>query len=373
MHDLASNRLIGSPLVVRFGRLGDTVLLQPLLHALHRRYDAPCILLARGSWPQALYAGHPDVATVISLQDAHRPLLLDPQRWRIILQLRRSTPRPVYVCEPEPRALRKIKNMLTLAGIEQDSCVFISDIGISADEHWVDRLIRFASSTPPAYTTAPAGVEHAEAFHAPVLKIDDSDRSACDAWLRELGPHDAAPVLLQPANKRTIRWNGARGPDDDKWWPEQRWVELALAIRRERPDSKVLLCGAPPEADYLSSMSNAARDPAVHAVANDLPLRRLMALTERAHSMVSVDTGPAHIAAAFGCPLVVLFGRVSPTQWLPRNANGSTVLALGGPPRGGRVDALSVEEVFAAWNGLETRRPEGELVTRETKIAGMDA
>lgn len=32
-----------------------------------------------------------------------------------------------------------------------------------------------------------------------------------------------------------------------------------------------------------------------------------MALLQRAHSMISVDTGPAH-AAALDCPLVVILG-----------------------------------------------------------------
>ena len=41
----------------------------------------------------------------------------------------------------------------------------------------------------------------------------------------------------------------------------------------------------------------------------ELPLPRLLALQERAHSMISVNTGPAHSAAAMGCPLVVMFTR----------------------------------------------------------------
>ncbi len=337
------------PLVVRFGRLGDTVLLQPMLQRLHRRYNTPATLLARGHWPAQLYQGHPDVGRVMSLSHAHRPLSLDPQRWAVILQLRRLPPGPVYVCEPEPRALAKIRRLLALAGIQPERCVFLSDMRPFADEHWVDRLIRFASSSPPAFGSSSANEDRTAMSSAPVLWIDDSERSGCDAWLRALGPLDAAPVLLQPANKRTIRWNGVRGPDDHKWWPEERWVQLALAIRHARPNSKVLLCGAPLEARYLQSIADAAADPGLYVVAADLPLRRLMALTTRAHSMISVDTGPAHVAAAFGCPLVVLFGKVSPTHWQPRNTNGSAVQVLGGPDNGARVDAIGLDEVINAW------------------------
>lgn len=345
------------PLVVRFGRLGDTVLLQPLLHRLHRRYGLPCTLLARGAWPAPLYAGHPDVARVIQLRAAHRPLMLSPERWRAVLALRQLRETPVYVCEPEPRALQQARRLLGLAGVAPDHCVFLADEDMSPDAHWVDHLLRFADCTPPAFRgVGPAsGADAAPA--APFLHLDQADRVDCAAWLRGRGL-DATPlVLLQPANKRTLRWNGVRpADDDDKSWPVPRWAELARAIRAAQPDSRVLLCGAPAEANYLHRIRVTAGDDAVIVVADELPLRRFMALAEIAEGMVSVDTGPAHVAAALGCPLVVLFGKVSPRQWKPRSRSGSAVIDLGGPEHGGRVDALGVEEVMAAWQHLPKRR-----------------
>ena len=87
-------------------------------------------------------------------------------------------------------------------------------------------------------------------------------------------------------------------------------------------------------------------------VAAELPLRQLLALTESAHSMISVDTGPAHAAAALGLPLVVMFGAQSKRQWLPRSPSGSAVVGIGGPPVSNRVDQIAVEEVFTAWCSL---------------------
>src|SRR5205823_5913430 len=81
-------------------------------------------------------------------------------------------------------------------------------------------------------------------------------------------------------------------------------------------------------------------------------LLRLLALCARSHSMISVDTGPAHAAAALGLPLVVLFGAHSQQQWLPRSPCGSPVLGVGGPPLSTRLDQVSVETVFAAWCAL---------------------
>jgi heptosyltransferase-2/heptosyltransferase-3 len=86
-----------------------------------------------------------------------------------------------------------------------------------------------------------------------------------------------------------------------------------------------------------------------------LPLGRLKALLEIAHSMVSVDTGPAHLAAAVGCPLVVLMGARSPHMWMPRSASGSAVRLLGGLPAIRRVDEIDTAQVVTAWRALRPR------------------
>lgn len=343
-----------SPVVVRFGRLGDMILLQPLLQRLHRRFGRACTLLTRGAWSAQLYDGHADVERVLELRDAHRPLAFSPGRWRTIVQLCDLRDAPVYVCEPEPRALAKARRMLTLAGISQRNCIFLNEMPIRADEHWIDRLFRFADRIPDALHGA--GYPTADNLSAaPMLQLRDEDHIDCSAWLHARGWHAAPLVLLQPANKRSMRWNGLRGDEDDKWWPVEHWASLARAIRGAVPASRVLLCGASREAALLRSICHVAADARVHVVADELPLRRLMALQAIAHSMISVDTGPAHLAAAMGCPLTVLFGKASPSHWLPRSACGSAVLALGGPGRGARVDAIGVDEVVAAWRRLPVR------------------
>lgn len=68
--------------------------------------------------------------------------------------------------------------------------------------------------------------------------------------------------------------------------------------------------------------------------------------------MISVDTGPAHAAAALGLPLVVLFGSEPQSVWLPRSSTGSAVLGLGGPPHSDRVEQISVHAVLSAWSSL---------------------
>jgi ADP-heptose:LPS heptosyltransferase len=55
------------------------------------------------------------------------------------------------------------------------------------------------------------------------------------------------------------------------------------------------------------------------------PLLPLMALLTRLSLLVTPDTGPMHLAAALGTPLVALFGPSSPERWGPFSPNARVV------------------------------------------------
>lgn len=344
------------PVVIRFARLGDTVLLQPLLHKLHRRHGLPCQLLALGDYAHALYASHPDVGRVIALRTQSGPLWLHPERLRAVGVLRELRDSPFYVCQNEPRFSTKVLPMLKLAGIARDHCSFIGDMPCVAGEHETDWLLRFGDRIPPVFADLaadPAGDES----HAPDLPPTEAERRECVQWLGHRGWLGRPLVLLQPSNKRTMRWNGVRkASDDDKAWPAERWGALARVIADRLPDARIVLCGASAERRHVKSIRTGAACPQLVSACGDLPVPRMKALLALAHSMVSVDTGPAHLAAAIGCPLVVLFGARWPSQWAPRSGKGSPVVVLGGLPALDRVAAISVESVAAAWTALAHHR-----------------
>jgi ADP-heptose:LPS heptosyltransferase len=58
-----------------------------------------------------------------------------------------------------------------------------------------------------------------------------------------------------------------------------------------------------------------------------LPL--FMAVLKRARALVTPDTGPMHIAAGLGVPLVALFGPSSPAQWSPLTRNCRVIIMDG--------------------------------------------
>ncbi|HEY3783656.1 MAG TPA: glycosyltransferase family 9 protein [Steroidobacteraceae bacterium] len=323
-----------------------------LLHYLHQRYHRPCLVLGAGAWNSPIFVGHPDVDRVWSFP-RHTPFLISGTWWSVLWSLHRSAPGPIYVCERFPRQLARVRRLLALTGIDPARCLFMTDVAADAQEHWVDRFLRFAEHTPPALRATDYPLPQPQEVLGPSLRVLDSERRERDDWLNAQGWSGRPLILVQPGNRRSMSKKRERRhlpSADDKLWPTANWVGLLQRVHASLPEALIVLCGAPQEGAMLRDIRAAARLPAV--VEAELPLRRLFALCESAHSMISVDTGPAHAAAALSLPLVVLFGAESPLCWLPRSRDDSAVVGLGGPPRAGRVDQISVEEVFNAWCAL---------------------
>jgi ADP-heptose:LPS heptosyltransferase len=348
------------PVVIWFGRIGDMIMLSALLEVLHRRYERPCRVIGAGGWTSQIYRSHPDVAEVICL-GRHTAFFLDREWWRAVRTLRAESAAPVYVCEDFPRKLPRIRRLLRWSGTPDSRCVFMEGLPSAAQpsgqvpEHWVDRLVALGRRTPPAFRAADFPWPEPPPRGAPRLEITPAERAECEAWLAAKGWLGRPLVLVQPGNQRTMKSSTrARiSPDDDKAWPMDRWAALLAHVRQRMAGAVILLVGAPQEAGFLEAVRGAA-DPSSVGIAL-LPLRRLFALCAVSHSMISVDTGPAHAAAAVGLPLVVLFGASPPRLWQPRSAAASPVIAVGGAPVASRVDEIAEPVVFEAWCGLLER------------------
>lgn len=350
-----------APLVVRFGALGDMVLLTPLLRCLHRRYGQTCVVLGSGPWLDALYAGNPEVGGVLAVHSRKRPYWLDRSQQRLVKTLRALPPGPIYVCDDY--ALDKIRWLLDRAGIAPERCVYANPLCLlGSDEHWIDRWLRFGAKTPRAFEQSRSRSsvpESPEDCRVPRLCVDARDRADLNIWLHRHDLIGRRVVLFQPGNKRTLKRGRAGQFRDGKAWPPGHWSALLQAVLARDPELRVVLCGVPAERGILRSIARAANSARVIEAANDLPLRRLMALCEVASAMISIDSGPAHVGAAMGCPLIVLYGAARPAQWLPRSPTGSAIVALGGPPQRSRVAEIGLQEVVVAWNALPLREVPG--------------
>lgn len=326
------------------------VLQTPLLHLLHVRFGQPCRLVTSGPWTRQLLRGCADVSNIWELKRRHRPFLLSPERWRLAAALKKCTG-PIYVSEDATRQLPKIRRLLRIARVAKERCAFLTD-AVEAPTHWVDRLLHFGATTPAAYADVPTRpVAADDRWHSPRLSLDDEDRADRDLWLRRNGIAHRPIVLVQPGNKRAMKWGRARD-NDSKAWPIGHWSEFLRAVHRDLPRACILLCGSVDEEHLLRQIRDVAQVTGVNVMTSEIPLRRLLALMEVAHSMVSVDTGPSHMAAAIGCPLVVLYGTESKAVWGRRGRSGFRIVEIGGVPPHRSACEIDVDRVVGAWSSL---------------------
>lgn len=132
------------------------------------------------------------------------------------------------------------------------------------------------------------------------LRVPAGARRRVDELLRaeDIDPH--APFLvLHP---------GASAPS--RRYPEERWTEAARALA-ERRRVRVVLTGDGSEVALARRIAGAVGPPVVN-VAGRLALPDLAALLERSRLLVAGNTGPVHVAAAVGTPVVDLYALTNP-------------------------------------------------------------
>lgn len=121
-----------------------------------------------------------------------------------------------------------------------------------------------------------------------------------------------------------------------KCWPLANYLNLARVL--ERQGMQVLfLCG--PADEMLVESLLQAPFPLLHP---PTPLD-LASVLERATLFVGNDSGPGHLAAALGAPVLALFGPTDPHLWQPR---GPSVRVIRAPA--GQLTRLGVDSVLEA-------------------------
>jgi heptosyltransferase-2 len=143
----------------------------------------------------------------------------------------------------------------------------------------------------------------------------DEERAADDLLARANIPPGTPMALLNPG-----------GNNPAKRWPPERFAALADHLAQRR-NLTILINGSPAEADLVSAIAAACRatqPPQLPGLG--INLGSLKALTRRCRLMVTNDTGPRHIAAAFGVPLISLFGPTDPRWTLIPTRAGETIL-----------------------------------------------
>jgi heptosyltransferase-2 len=133
------------------------------------------------------------------------------------------------------------------------------------------------------------------------LAVTEEEREAIETRLASLGIERGAPfVAINP---------GATYGSAKRWYPD-RFAAVADALSAEW-GAAVVVVGSTAEAPLTGEIEAATRNPPVN-LAGKTTVRELMALLSLSSFLVTNDSGPMHIGAALGVPLVAIFG---PTDW----------------------------------------------------------
>jgi len=97
-----------------------------------------------------------------------------------------------------------------------------------------------------------------------------------------------------------------------KRWPFERFIAAAQEIQRRTNCVWLLFGGKNDEAAVAQIQSAIGNRQSAINLAGQTSLRELMALLKFCRVLLTNDTGPMHVAAALGTPVVVPFGSTSP-------------------------------------------------------------
>ena len=189
-----------------------------------------------------------------------------------------------------------------------------------ADQHKVDDWMGLL---PPLRNTLNEGIPP-----APEPKLAVTDRERADA-ARLLASYDVGSddiiVGIHPG-----------GSHEGKRWPTDNFAELGRRLaQRDRVRLVVLVdpdgCGSDMQLE--------------NAIVVRTSIREMMAMFTQCDLVVCNDSGPMHIAAALGIPVVAVFRTGSPAAYGPRGLN-HTVVGSGAP--WGQVSDVPFDDVLSA-------------------------
>lgn len=323
-------------LVIDFGQLGDVVMSLPALSAIRERFPYARITVAAGKPSSEIVelSGYADEIIAIdrvALRDGFKPLSI-VRILQVVKDVRRrqfdfvidlhsfsetnlmgflsAAPKRLFARRPG-RSWDFLANFTPKPPIDRND----------PNQHLVDRYLDVLK---------PLGIK--DVARIPKIKPRPEDDRAVNALLRKAKAESGTPLVgLFP---------GAGHPG--RCWPTDRWAELADFLIRNDDVRPVLFLG-PEERGAVNDMRR--QFPSSTVFLEKLSIGELAAAQSRLAVFVSNDTGPVHIAAAVGAPIVVLIGRTTPHAYIPLATAQRLIFSQG-------VHTIDVEEVYGATREL---------------------
>ena len=329
-------------LIIKPSSLGDIVLALPAFSALRRSFPE-----AEISW-----LVRPEFAALLRNQ---------PSSPNIILFDRRHLGKAWY----NPRALASLLSLIRqLRSSKFDAMIDLQGLFRTAALGWL-------SGCKKRFGMANAR-ELAHIFYTHRISQDRDRIHLVDYYLkivRTAGASDTAVQFSLPTDaaaadsvRRLLISNNIKcnnyavfvpcSAHSDKCWPIENFAILADRVS-SRFGLSIVATGTASEWGQVEKLKSLADAPIAN-FAGLTNLSELIELLKAARLVVSNDTGPGHIAAASGVPLVLIFGRSNPARVAPYGRS-NCVVAIEPDRRGHKYDStdpkhdikgITVEQVY---------------------------
>ncbi len=281
-------------LIVRLDRIGDVVLSTPVIQVLRTAYPQAFIAMMVRSECQDLVMGNPALNQVI-IYEKGRGYRGIRETIRFAWRLRRSKFNVALVLHPTYRShwIVRLAGIPVRIGYQRKGGRLLThrlphrkQEGRRHEADYTLDLVRFMGLHPPA--------PH------PVVPVRPEAERRVSALLEKLGLSASEPlVVLHPS---------ASCPS--KRWLPQRFAEVADRLI-DTTGHRMILVAGPGDLRYANEVEQAMRCRAVN-LAGMLSIAELACVLKRCRLLISNDSGPVHVAAALGTPVVTIFGRNQP-------------------------------------------------------------
>jgi 3-deoxy-D-manno-octulosonic-acid transferase/heptosyltransferase-1 len=197
------------------------------------------------------------------------------------------------------------KRKIALNGGREGSLIFTNEkVAIpDPDLHALDKYLciaRYLGATNPVWNGQ--------------IPIYDTDEEHVDYLLGEIG-NNSTLVAVNPMAK----W-------ESKLWELHRFASLADTIKEEL-GAGVVFTGSEGDKAAIEDIRSGMKTRALNLAAKTT-LKELAYLYQKCAAVICTDTGPMHVAAAMGSPVVVaLFGPTSPLRTGPYGAKHRVIRA----------------------------------------------
>ncbi len=283
-------------LVLRAGAIGDTLMVTPLLRALRQTFPQAYLAFVCSQTVAEVLRSHPRLDRVMPLAYRHLPSWLSGEKRRLVRELRELELDWALVLESHPRfvelALQARPKRLIAYGPVPSVDGYTRAV-FDPRRHSIDNYL----SAAEPLGGRPAGREMELSFPA---ETDEAVRRRLANW--GVGEADRL-VGIHPG------WGGRKHSIDQtrlRSWPPRRFAEVVHWLVKNA-GVRVALTGSGADRPLTRYIAREADVPCLD-LAGEFSLLELAALIRRLDLYLTVDSGPAHMAAALGTPLVTLWG-----------------------------------------------------------------